>query len=1081
MTPPSHEFVSPRLPFTRGGYTAFHTPIGLYKWDVLPQGTAASPQIFQRNMDKWFSAYLWKSVIVWMDDLLVHSTSFTEHLCHLEQVFIVVKRYGLVFNRDKVKLCQRSVRYIGYIFGVDGIKTDPDKLSAVHTMPAPTNPKQVRQFLGFAGFYRRFMPPTYANIIAPLTELTKKDFKFAWTPACQNAFKRVKLLLTTTPVLAHPDFSKPFHVHCDASGKGIGAVLSQYIDGAYRPIAFCSKRLLPHQVHWAPAQLEAYAVYYSVCVKWRYYLSLNKTIIHTDHRNLSWLFAQAQKGMIGRWYAHLCAYDLDLTYVQGKTQVVADPLSRLLAEPKPCPTWYAGRKPIAKDHLQALTATLHNPSVERASFTPNGCLTAAVSAITPALRTASTDAPMRDFDFLEAFMSARGAPSTLSRAKWAHCQRKDPFLGPIYKHLQRSPPPNTTDAWVRKAAQSYAIRQEVLHYRSLRQIGASHDDEGWVVAVPHALLQSVIAECHDDSHGGHHGALKTTMAFRQRYYAKGARAAIRRYINACVACKRAKLALANNQVPLSPTFAPDPFNAIAIDLYKPGALLPSGYRYVLTVVDMCTRWVQFIPLRSKFAAEVMLALCHCWFAVHGVPEFILSDKGKEFMGIVATLCRAADIKQIKTTPGHPKANGLCEVQHKTLTRELRIRSARPSSPTWADLLPEIQFAFNVSVDTDTPPGISPFQLVYGRRPRLAGKDITFPAKVTPAYPISAKNKDFVDSLCRRLQHLRLAALDRQHMRKQRMRDRHDKDRPLPSTILPKRGDLVYLHVPTTTPKLRYQWSSPTWLVRRVHTNTCVLYPLVSPAGRKRKPASLKTANLKKVRVAGPTTTDFWVGAVVRRKFADNWFLGTVAEVVMDEGKAFYQVQYSDFDQDEIDKGELWDSVIYHPRLDLAVYTPEQLPELHEVVMFTLEQKPSMGKVVAIDQTATKPITVELWEPDAKVKFLHKARFKKALEGDQPVLVLLNIMQIKAKGLTLVEGGHLSPTSQKVVKGLTRRVKKATALPKPKNNNARKARSKGGKTPPANKTRNKTTSLARSSQITSQTRHRQSRYNLRSRR
>ena len=180
------------------------------------------------------------------------------------------------------------------------------------------------------------------------------------------------------------------------------------------------------------------------------------------------------------------------------------------------------------------------------------------------------------------------------------------------------------------------------------------------------------------------------MAFRQRYHAKGAKKAIRRYVNDCEACKRAKLALATDQVPLSPAFAPDPFNAIAVDLYKPGVALPSGYRYVLTVVDLCTRWVQFIPLRSKYTAEVMLALCHHWFAFHGVPEFILSDRrGKEFMGVVTTLCAAADIKQIRTTPGHPQTNGLCEVQHKTLTRELRIRSRRDSTPEWADLLSEI--------------------------------------------------------------------------------------------------------------------------------------------------------------------------------------------------------------------------------------------------------------------------------------------------------------------------------------------------------------------------------------------------------
>ena len=154
------------------------------------------------------------------------------------------------------------------------------------------------------------------------------------------------------------------------------------------------------------------------------------------------------------------------------------------------------------------------------------------------------------------------------------------------------PQPNTPfPDWVTKAAQSHKLQQNVLYYRSIRQIGASELDIGWVVAVPQSLLAKVIQECHDDGHGDHHGILKTTLAFRQRYHTKGSRKAIRKYIHVCNACKRAKLTLNLDQVPLQPTFAPRPFNTIVIDLYKPDAMLPSGHRYVLTIIDMCTRWV----------------------------------------------------------------------------------------------------------------------------------------------------------------------------------------------------------------------------------------------------------------------------------------------------------------------------------------------------------------------------------------------------------------------------------------------------------------------------------------------------------
>ena len=1003
-------FNLPLYPADRG-YTVFHTPIGVFKWNVLPQGTAASPQIFQRTMDKWFAAFLWKSVIVWMDDLLVHSESFTEHLKHLQQVLEVAKKYGLVFNKQKLKMCQRSVKYIGYIFGVGGIRADPSKVADVHHLPAPVTPKQVRQFLGFAGFYRRFMPPSYANIIAPLTELTRKETKFEWSESCQKAFERVKMLLTTTPVLTHPDFALPFHVHCDACGKGIGAVLSQYVNGAYRPVAFCSKRLLPHQVHWAPAQLEAYAVYYAVCVKWRYYLSLNKVIVHTDHRNLSWMFNQAQKGMIGRWYAHLCAYDLDITYVQGKTQVVADPLSRLLRPPTPTPTWleHGSQSPV----LTGLKATMSNMQYEQASFTMNGCA-AHINAQKPtALNPAGDAAPARTFKFLNAFMNTHDSACTIPRSKWAQQQREDARLGPIYAYLTMTsteigrPYPK----WVPIAAQSYRVHQGLLQYRALRQVGQNELSTGWVLAVPAALQLDVIRENHRDGMMGHHGITKTILAIRQRYHFKKLRAAVTQYIAKCVTCIRAKSFQHEHTAPLSPMFAPDPFNAIAMDLYKPGTTLPNGYRYVLTVVDMCTRWVQFVPLKSKFAAEVMLALCHTWFAVHGVPQFILSDRGKEFMGVVSTICEAAKIKQIRTTPQHPQSNGLCEVQHKTLTRELKIRLARRYKPMWSDLLPEIQFAINVSVDELTP-GISPFQLVFGRRPRLTGADVTFPKKVLPSPNVPAEKRRFVQQMCERMQSVRWAGLERQLHRKQLLRHKHDRSSKRAVRTGPVRGDLVYRYNKTSQPKLQYQWSGPTWLVIQTKDNTCMLRSLTSSAGRKGNDVPLQTTNRKNIRIANDRPVDFWIGARVRRRFSDRWFQGTVTTVTSDEGETLYRVVYDDCDHEDLDKGQLWDSVIFHPRMCETGPPKRNWPRVHSVVVFAHQQRPRLGRVTRVEEEAQRPITIHLWKPSQIRNNLYQARYKPSYMNEEADLLQLQSEQIQLQDLEFEADGRLRPSDQK---------------------------------------------------------------------
>ena len=203
--------------------------------------------------------------------------------------------------------------------------------------------------------------------------------------------------------------------------------------------------------------------------------------------------------------------------------------------------------------------------------------------------------------------------------------------------------------------------------------------------------------------------------------------AVARYVAKCSACVRAKSFNSAKDLPLASIASTQPFQAISIDLYSPGEVLDSGHKYVFTVVDLFSRWVQFIPLTTKLPSEVLSALCRSWFHFHGVPQFILSYRGKEFLGVVSTVCKLLGVQQIKTTPHHPQTNDLCEVQHKTLTTELRIRSSRKYSPSWADLLTEIQFAINVSPD-HLDPHLSPFEVVFGRRPRLSAKDITFPHK-----------------------------------------------------------------------------------------------------------------------------------------------------------------------------------------------------------------------------------------------------------------------------------------------------------------------------------------------------------------
>ena len=251
---------------------------------------------------------------------------------------------------------------------------------------------------------------------------------------------------------------------------------------------------------------------------------------------------------------------------------------------------------------------------------------------------------------------------------------------------------------------------------------------------------------------------------------------------------------------------------------------------------------------------------------------------------------------------------------------------------------------------------------------------------------------------------------------------------------PKRGDLVYLNVPTATPKLRYQWTQPVWLVLRTSVTTVTLKPVVSAAGRKHKQPPLKVINRKKVRVAGPRLSDFWMGAIVRSKFDNTWFLGSIYDMVTDEGKTFFKVQYRDGDHEEMDQGEVWDRVIYHPRMDEARYSPAELPLLNEMVLFSDGQQPKIGQVTAIDEEENLPVTVRLWKPSSKAKSLAAARFTQALDDEN--LTRLRPEQILLNNLNINTEGHLTADGQQRVRKLLRKPRAEAAPEVPPCNNAK---------------------------------------------
>ena len=485
-------------------------------------------------------------------------------------------------------------------------------------------------------------------------------------------------------------------------------------------------------------------------------------------------------------------------------------------------------------------------------------------------------------------------------------------------------------------------------------------------------------------------------------------------------CVQVKSFASSRDLTLTPIVATRPFAAVAMDLYSPGDCLEGGWKYVLTLVDLCTRWVQFIPLRSKLASEVMVNLCLHWICIHGVPGFLLSDRGKEFLGVVSSVCKLLDIKQICTTPYHPQTNGLCEVQHKSLSRELRIRSQRAGAPAWVDLLCEIQFAFNIA-HADEAPHLSPFELVYGRKPRLSARDICVAQQDKVIAASSSELQRLHEANLVTLQGMRLTTAENQIVSKLNARDKRDKTRN--PTLQPKvtRGMLVHVQKPTRVlKKLTFQWTPPSFLVLKEHVNTCTLLPLVSPAGRGGQRPKAISVNRSKMKSADKPPCGFWIGSRILRTFNGKVFSGIIDQVEEDDGKRFFHVSYDDFDEEELDFGELIDSVYYHPELDAAnaVLSADTLPKEGTFVLFAADYEPRVGKVIELRPDDRKQIVIQMWRPKRPRRGraeLSTAQYATRDSDSDPDRRSITLAQVRVTGLVLTEENVWDSSSRVLVR------------------------------------------------------------------
>ena len=316
----------PLTPLAQEVYS-FATSDGLFSFNVVPFGSKNSPACFQRLMSKVLRGI--KGVACYLDDIIVFEESFNAHLKQVRQVFEALRKASLVVNLAKSEFIKSKVVYLGHTVGHGNIAPTTANIDAILRLQPPKDVRGVRRFLGAVGFYRRFCK-NFSEVSDPLTNLLRKGQGFKWTPECQQSFEDLKGMLSCSPILKAPEFSKPFVLFCDASYIAVGATLMQEDDNSFlRPVAYFSRKLKSHQANYSVIELECLAIV-DALKHFEIYLSGKfQTVVYSDHNPLSFLQANKQKNRkLYRWSILIDSYNVNIQHVSGKQNRIADLLSR---------------------------------------------------------------------------------------------------------------------------------------------------------------------------------------------------------------------------------------------------------------------------------------------------------------------------------------------------------------------------------------------------------------------------------------------------------------------------------------------------------------------------------------------------------------------------------------------------------------------------------------------------------------------------------------------------------------------------------------------------------------------------------
>jgi hypothetical protein len=644
--------------------TAFVTEEGAFEYNVMPFGLTNAPATFQRLMNLVLAGINWKMCLVYIDDILIFSKTFDQHIADIRVVFDRLRKANLKLKLSKCEFGFSSTVYLGHTISEHGVSMDPEKVAAIAKWKPNhiRDVSNVRTFLGMTGYYRRFVPG-YSKIAAPLTDLLKKDVEFKMHEPAVAAFNKLKTAIMSAPVLAYPRWYLPFVLQTDASGLGLGAVLTQFYDEEEHPVAYYSKRFDTHEEKYSATEREALAIVEAI-KHFRPYLYGTHFTVVTDHKPLEHMDSfKAHNGRVGRWKMTLSDYNFTVVARPGPQNANADALSRLV--------------------INAINFRHH-----------------AVK-------------------FNEEFINTK-EPKQMRRY-----QREDKYFSQIFAFMEAGVLPDN-DIMARRIAiesEFYHIKDGVLYYvffPTRRHVVTA----GLRLAVPERMRKYILKANHDDPLGAHQGIRRTYELIATRYYWPNLFGDVDEYVRNCVKCIARKIPRLPKYGMMQPITVIQKLDMFGVDILGPLPLtVKRRNQFVIVFSEYFTKLSICIATTHVTAEIVAQTFMDKVYHVYGAPKRLLSDRGAQFMNsLIEALCTTHGMKKVFTTSYHPQTDGLVERFNHTLCSMLST-FCHDQPREWDEYLLLVTQAYNLTPHPST--GVAPSEVMLGFRPRTF-MDVEFP-------------------------------------------------------------------------------------------------------------------------------------------------------------------------------------------------------------------------------------------------------------------------------------------------------------------------------------------------------------------